>query len=225
MARGDVKGTRRYESPRRREQAAATRTAILGAAQRLFERQGYAATTMAAVAAEAGVALKTVYVAFEGKGRLLREVWHLLLRGDEEAVPMPERAWYRQMLALPDPAGRLRSMAGTSRTVKQRAAPLMEVIRGAAASDPDIAALWARIGSEFHALHRPLVEGLASDRALRAGLAVDAACDVLWTLNHPAVWQLLVVERGWSAARYEEWLGDAACSELLGAPHPAPDAH
>ena len=220
MAGGDVKGTRRYESPRRREQAAATRAAILAAAQRLFERQGYAATTMAAIATEAGVALKTVYVAFDGKSNLLRELWHLLLRGDEEAVPMGERAWYREMLAEPDAERRIRLMAHTSRAVKERAAALMEVIRGAAPADPDIAALWARIGADFHAIQRPLVEGLAAQGALRPGLDVESGCDVLWTLNHPAVWQLLVVERGWSPARYEEWFGDAACSELMEARHP-----
>ena len=73
-----VKPKRRYDSPRRREQAAATRREILEAAQRLFERQGYAATTMAAIAAEAGVALKTVYVAFETKSGVLRALWNLL---------------------------------------------------------------------------------------------------------------------------------------------------
>ena len=82
-----VKGKRRYDSPRRREQAAATRREILEAAQRLFERQGYAATTMAAIAAEAGVALKTVYVVFETKSGLLRALWHLLLRGDQDDDP------------------------------------------------------------------------------------------------------------------------------------------
>jgi AcrR family transcriptional regulator len=223
MAPPDVKRTRRYESPRRREQAAATRAAILDAARRLFVDRGYAATTMAAIAAEAGVALKTVYVAFDGKAALLRELWHLLLRGDQEDVPMPEHPWYRQMLAEPDPGRRLRLMARTSRAVKERAAPLLEAIRGAAPSDPEIAALWERIGTEFHAVHVPLLEGLEADGALRPGLGASAGADVLWTLNHPSVWQLLVVERGWSPARYERWLGDAACSELLGRPHPPPE--
>src|ERR671937_2765734 len=95
--------TRRYDSPRRREQAAATRREILEAAQRLFENQGYVATTMAAIAAEAGVALKTVYVAFETKSGLLRALWHLLLRGDEDDVAMPDRRWYRDVLEQPDP--------------------------------------------------------------------------------------------------------------------------
>ena len=68
----------------------ATRRDILDAAQRLFEGQGYAATTMAAIADEAGVALKTVYVAFETKAGVLRALWHLLLRGDQEDVPVAE---------------------------------------------------------------------------------------------------------------------------------------
>ena len=80
----------RYESPRRRQQAERTRRDILDAAQRLFEGQGYAATTMAAIAAEAGVALKTVYVAFETKAGVLRALWHLLLRGDQDDVPVRE---------------------------------------------------------------------------------------------------------------------------------------
>ena len=89
---GPVKPTRRYESPRRREQAATTRLQILEAAERLFARDGYAATTMAAIAQEAGVALKTVYVAFQTKSGVLRAVWHLRLRGDEDAAPEIGRA-------------------------------------------------------------------------------------------------------------------------------------
>src|SRR5262249_9230445 len=114
-----VKRTRRYESPHRREQAAATRQLILDAAQRLFERQGYAATTMGAIAGEAGVALKTVYLAFETKSGLLRALWHVLLRGDEDAVPVGERDWYREVVDEPDPARRLRLNARNARRVKE----------------------------------------------------------------------------------------------------------
>src|ERR671936_2035103 len=95
--------TRRYDSPRRREQAAATRREILEGAQRLFESQGYGATTMAAIAAEARVALKTVYVAFETKSGVLRALWNLLLRGDDDDAPVPQRAWYREILDDRDP--------------------------------------------------------------------------------------------------------------------------
>src|SRR5947208_312511 len=127
--------TRRYDSPRRREQAAATRREILEAAQRLFEARGYAATTVAAIAGEAGVALKTVYVVFETKSGLLRALWHLLLRGDEEDVAVPQREWYRELLEEPDPERQLRLNASRSRIVKSRAGALMKVIRDAAATD------------------------------------------------------------------------------------------
>lgn len=211
-----VKTTRRYDSPRRRAQAEATRREILAAAQRLFERRGYTATTMSAVAAEAGVALKTVYVAFATKSGLLRALWHLLLRGDEAGAPMDERPWYPELLAEPDPERRLRLLAATSRTVKERAAGTIEVIRSAAAVDADAAELWARIQTEFHGLHRPVVAGLAASGALRSGLSEAEAVDVAWTLNHPNVWRLFVVDRGWTPARYEEWLADALRAELLG---------
>src|SRR5437868_3181359 len=116
---------RAYDSPRRREQAAATRLQILEAAERLFERQGYAATTMAAIAAEAGVALKTVYVVFETKRGVLRALWNLRLRGDEGDAPVADRPWYREVVQEPDPERQLRLNARNSRVVKLRIGALL----------------------------------------------------------------------------------------------------
>jgi AcrR family transcriptional regulator len=207
--------TRPYNSSRRREQAAATRRDILKAAQRLFERQGYAATTMAAIAAEAGVALKTVYLAFETKSGVLRALWNQLLRGDEGEASVAQRSWYREVVEEPDPQRQLRLNARNSRAAKTRIAGLLKVIREAAPVEPDTAALWERIQTEFHANQRVIVERLAERKALRRGLDVDRATDILWTLNHPDVWQLLVGERGWTPEQYEQWFGDTACSQLL----------
>src|SRR3954470_12959600 len=122
-----VKGTRRYHSPRRREQAQATRRQILEAAERLFREQGYAAATMAAIARAAGVALKTVYLAFETKSGVLRALWHLRLRGEDDGVPVPRRDWYREVLAEPNPERQLAATAARSREVKERAGWLFEV--------------------------------------------------------------------------------------------------
>ena len=206
---------RRYDSPRRREQAAATRREILAAAQRRFERDGYAATTMAAIAAEAGVALKTVYVAFETKSGLLRALWHLLLRGDEADVPVGDRPWYRDVVAEDDPVRQIALTAHNSRLVKERAAALMRVIRSAATADADIAVLWDRIQSDFHANQSAIVEALARNGALRPDLDVARAADVLWTLNHPDVWLLLVGERGWTPQEWEDWFANTSCAQLL----------
>jgi AcrR family transcriptional regulator len=212
---GPVKGNRAYHSPLRREQAAATRTQILEAAQSLFEQQGYVTTSVAAVAEEAGVSLKTVYLAFETKGGLLRALWQFVLVGEDDDAPVARRRWYRDVIEEPDLARQLQLNARNSRVVKQRAAPLMRVMRDAAQADADLGALWTTIQTEFHANQGVIVKLLHDRGALRAGLGVKRATDILWTLNHPDVWQLLVVERGWSAKQYEQWLADTSCEQLL----------
>jgi AcrR family transcriptional regulator len=211
----DTPKPRRYDSPRRRLQTAATRREILEAALRLFEQRGYQGTSMAAIATEAGVAPKTVYLAFQSKRGLLLALWHLLLRGDEEPVPVGERPWFREVIEEPDPERLLRLNARNSRLVKERAGMLLEILRSAAPSDSEISALWQRIQTEFYANQRAIVEQLKKNDALRSGIDVERGADVLWTLNHPSVYALLVGERGWTPGHYEEWLGDAFCSQLL----------
>ena len=206
---------RRYDSPRRSRQAAATRTEILEAALRLFEQRGYTATTMAAIAAEAGVALKTVYLAFQTKRGLLLALWHLRLRGDERPMPVGERPWFREVIDERDPARLLRLNARNSRVVNERAGPLLEILRNAASADIELAALWKRIRTEFYDNQHAIVERLRANNALRPGLEVDHGADILWALNHPDLYRLLVGDRGWTPERYEEWLGDAFCAQLL----------
>lgn len=191
------------------------------AAQRLFERDGYAATSVPAIAAEAGVAIKTVYVAFETKANLLNALWEARLAEGEEAIPVLERAWYRRLLAEPDPERKLGILAAQARDVKTRSGALLEVIRNAAGADPEIAALWSRIQTKLLDVQRSVVEQVKEKDALARGLDVGTATDILWTLNHPTVWHLLVRERGWTAEQYERWLGGAFCSQLLRAKNDA----
>jgi AcrR family transcriptional regulator len=211
-----VKRRRPYDSPLRRAQAAETRRQILHAAQELFERDGYAATSMAAIASAGGVSLKTVYLVFETKSGLLRALWHLLLRGQQDSIPVGEQPWYREVLEKADPERQLRLNVRNSLMVKTRAGAMLEVIRSAASDDADIAALWARIQTEFHDNQRVIVQSVADKQALAAGLDVASATDVLWALNHPSLYALLAGERGWSPERYEHWLADLLCSQLLG---------
>src|SRR5579859_787198 len=212
---GRVKPPRRYDSPLRRQQAAATRKVILDAAGRLFTERGYPTTSMETFAVAAGVSLKTVYLAFTTKGGLLRALWDLLLKGDQDTVGVAERAWYRDVLAEPDPHRQLRLTAQNSRIVKERIGGILNVIRSAAPADLDASALWQLINSDFHANQQAIVESLAAKRALRPELTITRATDLLWTLNHPEVWLLLVSERGWTPAQWETWFGDSACWQLL----------
>ena len=210
-----VKPRRSYHSPRRQQQAAATRQAILEAAQRLFERRGYPATTMEQVAAEAGVALKTVYLAFATKSGLLRALWDLRLKGDQAEAAVAERPWYREVVEEPDPERQLRGNARNARLVKERIAGVLKILRSAAPVDPDAEALWRLIQTDFYDNQRAIVESLEARQALRPGLDVARASDILRTLNHPDVWLLLVGERGWAPGQWERWFADTACAQLL----------
>ena len=211
---GGVKPRRRYESPRRREQAAATRQAILEAAERLFAKRGYVGTSVAEIADEARVALKTVYAVFGTKAEVLRALWNLRMRGDEELVPMAKRPWYREIVDEPDPQRRLALVAHNSRIVRERTAHVTEIVRQAVPADDQIAALWERFQREFYELGvRGIVETLERDGVLSADLTT--AADIGWTLTHPDLYQLLVRQRGWSPEAYERWLAETLCAQLI----------
>ena len=213
---GDVKRRRPYESPHRREQAAATRAAILDAALRLFEERGYAATSVGAIAAEAGVALKTVHAVFGTKRGVLVALRERLVRGGDAPLPVAEQAWFRAMLAEPDPRRRIGRFAQGSTEIKRRAGPIVEIVRQAAPGDPEIGALWDRFMQDFHENQRLVAESLDRDGALACD--VDRATDLIWTINHPTVYDLLVRQRGWSPEDYERWLEQALTSQLLAPP-------
>ncbi len=215
---GTTVKNRRYDSPRRREQAEATRKAILDAAQRLFERQGYPTTSMPSIAQEAGVALKTIYVYFDTKAALVHTLWDARLGGEEAKLPVLERDWYQSVVQEPDPERKLRLVAAQARRVKTQSGALLEMIRTAASVDPEIADLWAGIQAKLLDVQRAIIEQLNATGSLAPSLNVPQATDILWTLNHPNVWQLLVPNRGWTDEEYERWLGNAFCYQLLGSP-------
>jgi len=210
-----VNPRRGYDSPRRREQAAETRRKILHAAGELFVRDGYAATTMPAIADQAGVALKTVYLAFGTKAGVLHGLWDLRLGGDDQPIPVAERTWYRQLLQGDDPVLLIRAAAHQSRAVKERAGDLMRIIRQAAVTEPALADLWDRIETEFRAVLGGFAVRLDALGSLAPGVDVTRATDLLWTINHPDTWHLLVRRCGWTASRYEQWVGDTLTAQLL----------
>jgi AcrR family transcriptional regulator len=208
--------TRRYESPLRDRRAKETRKAILDAAQALFLDRGYVGTPLNQIAAEAGVSLATVKLVFGTKTELLLELWHRTLAGGEDnPVPVIERSWFQEMADARDPVLKLRLNARNSAMVKQRIAPLLHIIETAAPTDPAIAELWSVVQREFHTNQRTIVEALHRTGHLRPELSVDEGTDILWTLNHPRTYLLFANERGWTPARYEQWLADATRRELL----------
>ena len=132
-------GRRSYRSPRRAEQARATRRAIREAATRLFLEHGYAATRITQIASAAEVAPETVYATFKNKRALLKEAIDVAIAGDDDPVPVADRPWLDDVRAEPDPRRRTRMLSEDGFTRAVRVAPILEVLRSAAASDPDLA--------------------------------------------------------------------------------------
>jgi AcrR family transcriptional regulator len=213
--KSSAESRRPYHSPRRQEQARLTRRAILDAALPLFIERGYAGTSLADIAQAACVALKTVQAVFGTKAKLLSALWEVTVAGDDEAIPVAERAWFRDMLEEPDARRQLVLGARIATRIKHRVGALTEVIRRAAQTDPEIGGLWQLFQDQYLANQTMMAESLAAKGALRDGLDVADAAEMLWTLNHPSVYYLLVYERGWSEERYEQWLADAFVHQLL----------
>jgi len=213
----NVKPQRRYESPRRREQAAQTRRDIIAAAGLRFRERGYAVTSMPEIAAEAGVAVETIYRTFGSKAALFREVVEAALAGGASRadVPVEERPAIRQVIEEGDPRRRLELYAATQPGIHRRAGPLLRALRDARALDPELNALWQEM-EEWRLRGQGRLAGLLAERGeLRPGLSVDEARDIIWTLCSLAVHDLLVLERGWSYERYEDWLASSLTAALL----------
>ena len=210
----DVK-RRAYHSPRRTEQARATRRVVLQAARRLFETKGYAGTTIEAVAADAEVSPETVYATFAGKRGLLSELVDVTIAGDDAPVPILERPWVGEMRAEPDPRRRLRIMAHHGRLMLERWGDLAAVLSGAAASDPKIGGLWERNKEQRLTGQRALLRIATEGATLRAGLTREAATDIVFAVGSPEVYRLLVVDRAWSPGRFERWYAETLERLLL----------
>lgn len=206
---------RRYDASRRRQAAAETRRAIIAAARDLFLTRGYVATTMPAIAAAAGVALDTVYAAVGPKPVLFRHLIELAISGEDWPVPAEERDYVRAIQVEPDPRRKLARYAQAVRAIQPRLAPLFRVLREAARSEPELAALWTEIAQRRARNMRLFVADVAAAGGLRTGVTVDEAADFVWATNAPEFYLLLVEERGWDPARFERWLTELWSRMLL----------
>lgn len=211
---------RRYSTALRAEQTALTRRRILDAAARLFVAKGYLGTTVAAVAAEAGVSVQTLYNVVGGKPALLKAVYDRMLAGDDDSVPMAQRPIARAVVDAPTARECLTRYAVMGRVLGERVHPLLTTLLAQAASgDPDLAVFAETIERERAIGTAGTARHVAQRFGLRPGLDVEQACDVLWALTSPDLADRLVRRRGWGWDRFQEWLGTAMADALLGADH------
>ncbi len=198
---------RKYDTTSRRQQADQTRDRILEAARRVISQNGFADATFEAIAAEAGVAAPTVYAAYGSKSGILQA---LMTRA---AFNSTYENVVREALESDDPVTRLRFAARIARGIFDSLRSEAEVLRGATAIAPDFIRERERIRYERQ---EGVVQVLDRKGALRTGLTVSMARDILWTLTSYDIYRRLVVERRWTADQYERWLGDTLIATLVG---------
>jgi AcrR family transcriptional regulator len=207
---------RPYRSSLRSEQTALGRRRILDAAGALFSEHGYLGTTIAQIAAAAGVSTQSVYNMAGGKAELLKAVYDVAVAGDDKPVPMAERPGIQAMIAAPDPRQALALYARLGREIAQRTHRLVTVILAQAATgDAALTEFAAQIEAQRAIGTAATARHLASRFGLRTGLSEQAAADILWTLTAPDIVERLINQRNWPWDTYERWLADAMASSLL----------
>ncbi|MEO3930463.1 helix-turn-helix domain-containing protein [Micromonosporaceae bacterium B7E4] len=210
---------RRYSSPLRREQAAATRLRIAEAARELMLEHGYQATTLVDVAQRAGVAVQTLYATCPGgKPALAKLVWDITVAGDAQPMPQSARPEVQAIVAEPDPVRKVERFAAMATAIQRRTAPLHRVLRAAAAAaapDSDVPDVLAATERERLVGSRGPAEDLAAAGALRAGLSVERAAHQVYVLTSVELFDRLTGVCGWDPTEYRDWLARQLRAALL----------
>jgi AcrR family transcriptional regulator len=206
---------RQYHSPRRQEAAERTRQAILASARHLFAVHGYTATTLPAIARDAGVSAPTVTAVFGTKSALLEALINEVLGPDSATALAEERPVGRYILGLPDAASQVRALAAGAVRVHGRGADVYHIVRGAAAADEDFAAVMHRRQSQLWADMRSVAAAMARRGELAPSVTAERAADILWALCGPETYRLFVIDRGWSPEEYERWLVEMLTHAVL----------
>jgi AcrR family transcriptional regulator len=209
----NVKPTRAYDASGRRERARRNRTRILDAAERLFLNDGYTVTTVAAIAAQAGVSPDTIYKSFGGKSGLVRAIRARALEG-EGPIPAEQRSDELQARES-DPRTIIRTWGALTEEIAPRSSPILLLIRDAAATDAEVRALLEELDDDRLRRMTENARRLSAAGHIRPGITVSQAADVLWTYSSPELYELLVLRRGWTPKRYGRFVANAIIGALL----------
>ena len=208
-----VKGKRPYDQRRRREQASRSRDRTIEAAERHFLRDGYANTTIAAVADDAGVSVDTIYKSFGGKAGLIRAIRARALLG-EGAAPAEQRSDALHTTEH-DPRQIIQRWGVLTTEVAPLAAPILLLVRDAAATDPELRSLLEELDADRLRRMTDNAHRLHEAGHLRKGLTVARAAEVLWTYSSPELYELLVLRRGMSLKNYGRFVEEAISNAVL----------
>jgi AcrR family transcriptional regulator len=204
----------------RAEQARATRRRIVDAAAEQFVAHGYGATLLDQVAERAGVAVQTVYFHFGNKRTLLKEALDVAAVGDDDPVPLLERAVVREIQAETDPRRIIERWLEMGRVILDRVVPLMRVVRGATSTDAEVMAQWRTSLEQTRAAHGHLIGLLQARGALRPGLDAERARDIAFVVGGVETFMQYTDICGWSADEWQAHTAAVLADALLSSPEP-----
>ena len=208
----DVK--RSYDASGRREQARARRLAVVLAARELFERDGFRLTTIAAIAAHAGVSAESIYKGFGTKATLAKAVFDVVIAGDDEPVPVADRPAMKAIRDEPDVRRKIDLYVGGLAQRQARSAKVQILIRDGRHVDDSLAPIWATLNEEGLIGMTMLGRHLLDSGQLRDGIDLDEVRDVLWNYLSIDTYERLVLSQGWPLERYSHWLAHAIASAI-----------
>ena len=196
----------------RRERAQATRQRMVAAAYKLFCAQGYS-VPLTDIAAEAGVAVQTLYFTFHTKIALLSAALEMAVLGEGETRAPHEREWFDALASEPDPREGLRHMVDGTAAIYPRVAPLRDTLRS---GDEEVRGLWAHSEQLRVDGYRKVIGELATKGPFREELDPGAALDVLLALLSPDLYLFMTRERGWTTERWQRWITATLVEALYG---------
>ena len=209
---------RSYHSPLRAQRAATTRRRIRVAGERLFLRDGYLATSMKRIAAEAGVAERTLYLAFPTKAALLNEIIRVTVRGHDSDEPLAAGAEWRSVLSAP-PCEMLARFAATTSALMARTARVLALGEAAADSDPALAEFRDRGHAATRSDLRDIASALRAAGQIRPQITPDQAADAIYAIAaDQALFLRLTDECGWSLTQYADLLERLLAAALAPGP-------
>jgi AcrR family transcriptional regulator len=200
---------------RRSERAEQTRRRILEAATALFTAKGYSSTTIESIAAQADVAVETVYSRFRNKANIVDAILGPAIVGSDDGRGLFDLAEIADVRECRDQGTQIRLLARFSRGILERTHTAHRILQTAASSDPNAAELQRRDTERRCQGQRAYIDMLLANGPLRDGLTPDGAADTYSALANPTTYAFLIAERGWSPDRFEEWLGDSLARLLL----------
>ncbi|GAB3547409.1 TetR/AcrR family transcriptional regulator [Arthrobacter tumbae] len=208
-----VNGRRRYDSSRRKAVAEQTRSLVLDVAEQRFLRDGFAGTTVASIAEQAGVSPESIYKSFENKAGIVRAIYERGLTGTGEVAAYQRSDDVRER--IDDPRELMRQWGTLTAEVASTVTPILLLIRSAAATDSSMAGLLE--ASNAHRLERMRhnAEFLADRGFLKKGVSLSEVTDMMWTVSSPELYELLVLERRWTPAQFATFVADTMGAALL----------